>query len=37
MNKALKWILIIGGVFVALIVAAIVIIPFVVDVNKYKP
>jgi AsmA protein len=35
--KALKWLLIIGGGLVALVVAALLLIPLFVDVNKYKP
>ena len=35
--KAVKWILIIGGGLVALLVAALVLIPMFVDVNKHKP
>jgi AsmA protein len=37
MKRILKWLLIIGGVFVVLIVAVVLIIPQVIDVHKYKP
>ena len=35
--KALKWLLIIGGGLVALVIAALLLIPLFVDVNQYKP
>lgn len=35
--KALKWVLIIGGGFVVLVIAALILIPLFVDVNKFKP
>jgi len=35
--KALKWLLIIGGGVVALVIAALLVIPLFVDVEKYKP
>ena len=35
--KALKWILIIGGGLVVLVIAALLLIPLFVDVNQYKP
>ena len=35
--KALKWVLIVGGGVVALVIAALLIIPLFVDVEKYKP
>ncbi|MBL0715992.1 MAG: AsmA family protein [Desulfosarcina sp.] len=37
MNRMLKWILIAGGVMVILLVAAMVLVPLLVDVNHYKP
>ncbi|WP_300465249.1 AsmA family protein [Desulfobacula sp.] len=37
MKRILKWLFIIGGVLVVLIVAAVIIIPQVIDVHKYKP
>lgn len=37
MPKPVKWLLIAGAALVLLIIAAIVIIPLVIDVNKYKP
>lgn len=37
MNKTIKWILIAGGAFVALIIAVLLIVPRFVDVQKYKP
>ncbi len=37
MPKPVKWVLIAGTALVLLIIAAIVIIPFFIDVNKYKP
>jgi len=37
MKNLLKWLLIIGGVFLVLIIAAMFIIPQFVDVQKYKP
>ena len=37
MNKAVKWILAIAGLTVALIVIAVIILPMVIDVQKYKP
>jgi AsmA protein len=35
--KALKWLVIIGGGLVVLVIAALLLIPLFVDVNKYKP
>jgi AsmA protein len=35
--KALKWLLVIGGGLIALVIAALLLIPLFVDVNKYKP
>src|SRR5512136_1391686 len=35
--KALKWLLIIGGGFLVLVIAALLFIPLFVDVEKYKP
>jgi AsmA protein len=35
--KALKWILIVGGGLVVLVIAALLLIPLFVDVNQYKP
>ncbi len=35
--KALKWLLIVGGGAVALVIAALLIVPLFVDVEKYKP
>jgi AsmA protein len=37
MNKAIKWILIIGGGLTALVILALLIIPMVIDVQDYKP
>ena len=37
MNKALKWLFIIFGVVVILVVVAVIVLPMVVDVNQYKP
>ena len=37
MKRILKWVFIIGGVLVVLIIAAVIIIPQVIDVHKYKP
>ncbi|MBW2593760.1 MAG: AsmA family protein, partial [Deltaproteobacteria bacterium] len=37
MNKAIKWILIIGGGLTALVILALLIIPMVVDIQDYKP
>jgi len=37
MNKALKWILIIGGGLTLLVILALLVIPTVVDINDYKP
>ena len=37
MKNLLKWLLIIGGIFLVLIIAAVIIIPQFVDVQKYKP
>ena len=37
MKSVLKWLFIIGGVFLVLIIAAVIIIPQFVDVKKYKP
>jgi AsmA protein len=35
--KVLKWILIIGGILVVLVIVALLAIPMFVDINKYKP
>jgi len=37
MKSILKWLFIFGGVFIVLIVAAVIIIPQFIDVKKYKP
>ena len=37
MNKALKWLFIVAGTLVVLIVIAVIVLPMVVDVNQYKP
>jgi AsmA protein len=37
MNKAVKWILVVAGSLVALIVIAVIVLPMVIDVEKYKP
>jgi AsmA protein len=37
MNKAIKWILVIAGSLVALIVIAVIVLPMVIDIEKYKP
>ncbi len=37
MNKAIKWIFVIAGSLVALIVIAVIVLPMVIDVNQYKP
>jgi AsmA protein len=37
MKSLFKWFVIIGGIFLVLIIAAVIIIPKVVDVKKYKP
>jgi AsmA protein len=37
MKNLLKWLLIIGSVFVVLIIAAVIIVPKFIDVQKYKP
>ncbi len=37
MNKAVKWILIIAGSLVALIAIAVIVLPMVINVEKYKP
>jgi AsmA protein len=37
MNKAMKWILFIAGSLVALIVIAVIVLPMVINVEKYKP
>jgi AsmA protein len=37
MKKAIKWVAIVGGVFVAIIIFAALLIPIFVDVQKYKP
>jgi len=37
MNKAIKWILMVGGGLIVLVIAALLIIPMFVDVQKYKP
>lgn len=37
MNRALKWILIGGGSLLLVLIAAVVLIPLLVDVNRYKP
>ena len=35
--KAIKWLLILGGGLVVLVIAALLLIPYFVDVNRYKP
>ena len=37
MNKAVKWMLVIAGSLVALIVIAVIVLPMVIDVEKFKP
>ena len=37
MNKAVKWILAIAGLTIAMIVIAVLVLPMVIDVQKYKP
>ncbi|MFO7715727.1 AsmA family protein [Desulfosarcina sp.] len=37
MHKAVKWVLVIAGSFVLLMVIAVIVLPMVVDVEKYKP
>lgn len=37
MNRIVKWIMITGGTLLILVIAAIVLIPLLVDVNRYKP
>jgi AsmA protein len=37
MNKAMKWIFLIAGSLVALIVIAVIVLPMVINVEKYKP
>jgi AsmA protein len=37
MNRTLKWLLIGGGALLVLLIAAIILIPLMVDVNSYKP
>jgi AsmA protein len=37
MNKAVKWFLVVAGSLVALIVVAVIVLPMVIDVEKYKP
>jgi AsmA protein len=37
MNRIVKWMLLTGGALLVLLVAAIVLIPLLVDVNRYKP
>ncbi len=37
MNRLIKWILIAGGTIVVLLIAAVILIPMLVDVNAYKP
>ena len=37
MNKAIKWVLIIGGFLVVVVIAALILIPKFVDIKKYKP
>ena len=37
MNKAIKWILIVGGALVALVIIALLIVPSFVDLQSYKP
>jgi len=37
MNKAMKWILVIAGSLVALVVIAVIVLPMVISVEKYKP
>ena len=37
MNRLLKWILMAAGAIVVVLIAAVVLIPLLVDVNEYKP
>ena len=37
MSRIAKWIMIAGGALLVLLIAAIVLIPLLVDVNRYKP
>ena len=37
MKKAIKWISIVGGGLLVLVIAALLIVPMFVDVQKYKP
>lgn len=37
MNRIAKWILIAGGALLVLLIAAIILVPLLVDVNRYKP
>jgi len=37
MNKAVKWILALAGITIALLVIAVIVLPMVLDVEKYKP
>ena len=37
MNRIVKWMLLAGGALLVLLVAAIVLIPLLMDVNRYKP
>ena len=37
MKSIIKWLFIFGGVFIVLIIAAVIIIPQFIDVKKYKP
>jgi AsmA protein len=37
MKKAIKWLLIVGGGFVALVILALLIVPMFIDVQEYKP
>ena len=37
MNKAIKWVLIIGGCLIVIVIAALILIPMFVDIQKYKP
>lgn len=37
MKKALKWALIVGGGFIVLVIAALIVAPMFIDIQKYKP
>ncbi|MEJ2041041.1 MAG: AsmA family protein, partial [Desulfosarcinaceae bacterium] len=37
MSKPVKWVLVAGGALILLLIAAIIVIPLVINVNKYKP